>query len=104
MKENFTFQVEAFSTIGKSFIEVEGRCCEGNVQQGDIFTEILIRTKRDNGSFDIVEARLVFISVKKVTSIRPGFLGIGESGTLKIEGVEAINLERDCLLKGTRSI
>lgn len=103
MNQSFSFQVEESAPIGHGALQVEGRCCEGTIQEGDRFTELVVRTKKQDGSFNLDETRAVSILVHEVTSIRPGFLGFGETGTLKVRGVEAAGLGRDCLLRGHRS-
>lgn len=103
MNESFIFQIESFESVKQAATQIEGRCCEGSIQKGDTFTEFLVRTKKDDGSLIIEEARSVSISVRNVASIRPEFLGVGEAGTLDVCGVEGLELKRDSLLKGHRA-
>ena len=103
MSEGFIFQVEAFAPFGQATIQIEGRCCEGSIQVGDTFSELLVRTRNDDGSFNVEEARSVSISVREVTSIRPGLLGVGEAGTLEVGGADGVELGIDSLLKGHRT-
>lgn len=103
MSATFIFQVETSASGEQPTVQIEGRCCQGEIRQGDIFTELLVRIRNDDGSFSLAGTRSVSIPVQEVTSIRPGLLGLGEVGTLKVDGAEDVELGRDFLLKGSRS-
>jgi hypothetical protein len=103
MSNFFTFQVETAVTLDQASLEVEGRCCEGYIREGDCFTECIVRTRDENGEFTTEFTSVVLIKVRKVISIRPDLLGIGETGTLILDTASTENLNRDNLLRGHRS-
>jgi hypothetical protein len=103
MSEEYVFQIEEWSSLDEFSIQVEGRCCEGTIQAGDKFSELVIRGKSDEGSFYEKQSRSVSANVCEVISIRPGVLGLSEAGTLTLEGLDREAIARDCLLKGNRS-
>ena len=103
MSNYFIFQVETSVPLDQATIQIEGRCCEGYIQKGDCFTELLARTSNTESAFSTANTSAVSIRVHKVTSIRPQLLGLGETGTLIVSGAATTDLKRDCLLMGRRS-
>lgn len=103
MSECFMFQIEFCSLVDPTTVRVEGRCCEGSVQAGDTFTEFVSRDRDEHGAIRTIGTQTVEIKLQNVTSIRPGFLGIAETGTLILDISANADILRAAFLSGVRN-
>ena len=100
--DEFVFQVEVSYDVGQATVRVEGRCIGGDIRTGDKFTEVVLGPEAPAGAVDEVGPRVVDAWVDSLVSVRPGLLGICESGTLLLRLHPMVSLNRGALLRGYR--
>lgn len=104
MKRVFQFQVQTVNSLGNAILILEGRCCEGKIVAGDLFTRMYRQEwKRQEDGFrasSLAPAVDAAVRVLEVRSVPPNCLDIGQAGVLVVAVDRPETVQADHILEG----